>query len=784
MNALNHPEPALPAEESQPESEELAQSMVRETHSLDVAARASKGIHFNYLVIHSIPGRLRLKVGNLYNDFAAASDGLAQLATIDGVTSVRCNSWNANAIIEFDHDKLDEVSLRKHLNGLTYGDKNFTGAKPAIRVLRESGLKRNLRQVLLFIDRLLPVTCQLALSSISFVASLLPIPLPFTQAFLVLSTLPIACRAARTLLEERKLGIDALDGIAASLMIANGKLIEAGFMTTLIAVGEFIREKTARRCEKMVTDLLGLSGRSAWLIKGKKRICIAADEVQVGEVVVVYPGDMVPVDGIVINGDASVDQAKLTGESMPVEVTVGRTVYASTVVVEGKIYVQCQAVGSNTRAGLVLQCVNNAPLHETKIQNYASSLADRLIIPIFLSAGACFFITRDVGRLMSMLILDFCTGIRIAAPTAVLASMHRAGRRGILIKSGGALEKMSTVTAIVFDKTGTLTSGEPIVEEVTRFNGRDENEVLALAAAVEMRLHHPAARAIVKAAQNRGLTIPERAESEFKRGMGCKATVGEHVVIVGSKNMMISENIVVDDARESEARATKLGESISYVAVDGKVAGLIRYSDKLRPEVADALKELKKLGIKKLVMATGDTEEAAQRIALSCGITDVLARTFPEDKAELVKKLKAEGHIVAVIGDGINDSPALAYADVAISLHGATDAAQAGADIILTDDNLGRLPEAVRISRSAMGLVKQNLAMAIFPNGAGFGMAAVGLLGPAGATIVNNGCAIAAGLNSLRPLYSNSWSNAEPVAETIPLIGTTASAEAAATSTT
>jgi heavy metal translocating P-type ATPase len=779
MNALNHPEPALPAEESQSESEELAQSMVRETHSSEVASRASKGIHFNYLVIHSIPGRLRLKVGNLYNDFAAASDGLAQLATIDGVTSVRCNSWNANAIIEFDHDKLDEAALRKHLSGFTYGDKVL--AKPVIRVLRESGLKRNLRQILLFIDRLLPVTCQLTLSSIAFAASVLPIPLPFTRAFLLLSTLPIACRAARTLLEERKLGIDALDGIAAFLMIGNGKLIEAGFMTTLIAVGEFIREKTARRCEKMVTDLLGLSGRSAWLIKGKKRICIAADEVKVGEVVVVYPGDMVPVDGIVINGDASVDQAKLTGESKPVEVSVGRTVYASTVVVEGKIYVQCQAVGSNTRAGLVLQCVNNAPLHETKIQNYASSLADKLIIPIFLSAGACFFITRDVGRLMSMLILDFCTGIRIAAPTAVLASMHRAGRRGILIKSGGALEKMSTVTAIVFDKTGTLTSGEPVVEDVTRFNGRDENEVLALAAAVEMRLHHPAARAIVKAAQNRGLTIPERAESEFKRGMGCKATVGEHEVIVGSKNMMISENIVVDEARESEARATKLGESISYVAVDGKVAGLIRYSDKLRPEVAGALKELKKLGIKKLVMATGDTEEAAQRIALSCGITDVLARTFPEDKAELVKKLKAQGHVVAVIGDGINDSPALAYADVAISLHGATDAAQAGADIILTDDNLGRLPEAVRISRSAMALVKQNLAMAIFPNGAGFGMAALGLLGPAGATIVNNGCAIAAGLNSLRPLYSNGWSNAEPVAETLPLIGTTASQEASAT---
>lgn len=384
-------------------------------------------------------------------------------------------------------------------------------------------------------------------------------------------------------------------------------------------------------------------------------------------------------------------------------------------------------------------------------------------MPIFIAAGVCFAMTRDVVRLMSMLILDFCTGIRIAAPTAILASMHRAGRRGILIKSGAALEQLSSVTAIVFDKTGTLTSGEPKVEEVSRFNGHSEDEVLALAAAVEMRLHHPAARAIVKCAQQRGLQIAERADSQFSRGMGARARVGNHEVIVGSRTMMECEGIVIDEARDSEFKATTLGESISYVAIDGKVAGLIRYRDYLRPEVKRAMTRLKKLGIKELVMATGDTQEAAERIAKSCGISKVVARAFPQEKAELVKQLKAQGHIVGVIGDGINDSPALAYADVAISLNGATDAARHTADVVLTDDNLERLPEAVAIARGAMSLVKQNIALAVVPNSTGLGMAAFGLLGPAGATILNNGAAMVAAVNSLRPLYSSSWSKVEPM---------------------
>jgi len=723
----------------------------------------------NYKIAHSAYGRIRLKVQNLRYDFTQASACLVALASLSGIGSVRCNSWCANCVIEFDPGTWTESSLLDYLDSIVYGAENglsVTLAEPPSRPW--IGVEW-LRKLLSALEYMLVPGVQVAIGVGAFACAAFRLPLMLTRVLVAASALPIICRTSRALLDQKKIGIDALDCMAASLMITNGKLIEAGFMTALIALGELIREMTARRCEKIVTDLLGLSGRSAWLIRGNKRICVPANEVQVGEVVVVYPGDMIPVDGIVISGEASVDQAKMTGESVPVEVQSGDAVLASTVVVEGKVNVRCQATGSQTKAGMVLQCVSSAPLHETKIQNYASSLADKLIVPIFLAAGACFFVTRDLARLMSMLILDFSTGIRIASPTAVLSSMHRAGRRGILIKSGGAMERLASVTAIVFDKTGTLTSGEPKVEEVARFNGRTEDEILAFAAAVEMRLHHPAARAIVKAAQQRGLAIPERSSSNFRRSLGVKALVGDLEVIVGSKKMMESEGIAIDEARESELRATKLGESISYVAIEGKVAGLIRYSDRLRPEVAKATVQLRKLGIKKLVMATGDTQEAAERIAACCGITDVVAKAFPEEKAELVQQLKAAGHVVAVIGDGINDSPALAYADVAISLHGATDAAQQTADIVLTDDNLARLPEAIRIARSAMTLVKQNMAMALIPNGAGFGMAAFGLLGPAGATVVNNGCAIAATLNSLRPFYSNSWSAADKTMETKPI---------------
>ncbi len=271
-------------------------------------------------------------------------------------------------------------------------------------------------------------------------------------------------------------------------------------------------------------------------------------------------------------------------------------------------------------------------------------------------------------------------------------------------------------------------------------------------------MNHPASRAIVMHAVHAGLTIPHRGESSHLRGMGVKADVEGVLVTVGSKRLMDHQSIDTRIAREAELDITKSGESLAYVAFDGRLAGLITYSDRLRPESADAIRQLKKLGVRKLVMATGDSESAATSIAAACGLDEVIARAFPEQKAELVKHLKESGYTVAVIGDGINDSPALAHADVAISLHGGTEAARHGANVVLTDDDLRRLPEAIQIARSAMALVRQNLSLAVVPNSAGLAMAAFGMVGPAGATLLNNGSAIAAAMNSLRPLFMNSWS--------------------------
>ena len=577
-------------------------------------------------------------------------------------------------------------------------------------------------------------------------------------------------RAVNTFLLEGRLGVDALDGIAASLMAANGKFKEACFMTALISLGEYIRERTSQHCRKMVDDLLSLSGRSAWLVKGRKRVCVPVDQVKVGNLLVVYPGELIPVDGVITDGQAAIDQSKLTGEAMPVEVKTGDKVYAATVLLEGKIYIQCLSVGIDTKAGSILQSLKSAPIHETRIQNYAAQMADKLVLPIILGAAISFAFSRNLVKMMSILIFDFSTGIRIAAPTAILSSMYNAGRKGILVKNGAALERLTEVSAIIFDKTGTLTLGEPRVTQViplpgTIYGGKKSytaDEIIAMAAAVEQRHHHPASRAIVKYAAHKQIVIGERTESCQMSGMGVKAKIENKTIAVGSKRLMESEGVDVSQAISHEIAMNDAGESLAYVAIDGKLAAIIAYTDQVRLEAAQAIFELRKLGVRKIFMATGDGEIAAKKMAKVCGITEYIAGAFPEQKAELVKKLQSQGHTVAVIGDGINDSPALAHADVAFSLHGCTEAAREGADIVLTDGDLRRLPEAIRIARGAINLVKENLTLAIIPNGAGLGMAALGMVGPAGATLLNNGSAIVCALNSLRPLYSDPWSKIEP----------------------
>ncbi|MGH9553187.1 MAG: HMA2 domain-containing protein, partial [Terriglobales bacterium] len=323
----------------------------------------------SYKVAHSVPGRLRIKVADLRFDPDAAGACILTLAATDGVIGVGYNKWCASVVIQYDANRCSETELLHRIDQLSYSSHVTAESRAQTTSEAQAGaaperlpwklevgtLVPIARSTLRLIQTATPPLVQLLLGAAAFASALFRWPIVATRILVAASTVPIACRAVKTLADEKKLGVDALDGAAAALLISSGKFIEAGFMTVLIGLGEFIREKTARRCQKLVTDLLGMTGRSAWLIKGDKRVCVPADEVKKGDTVVVYPGDMVPVDGTVLQGEAAIDQSSLTGESLPVEVQAGSSVLASSVLVEGKIYVRCQATGLETKAGLVLQ---------------------------------------------------------------------------------------------------------------------------------------------------------------------------------------------------------------------------------------------------------------------------------------------------------------------------------------------------------------------------------------------------------------------------------------------
>lgn len=707
---------------------------------------------FEMTVVHAMEGRVRLRVPRMQSDLDFEQRLLGAVGALPGVQAARTNRLAASLVIRYDTAAIDLEALLRRLQSLDLASAPRVPGKHS----KANSFILAIERFLLSLQHQIPPVVQLAVSGAAFAASLLG--LPVATLLCCAAGVPILLRATQTAVKEKRISVDGLDGMAALMMMASRQMRAAAFMMTLIGLGEYIRELTANRCQKIVDDLLGLAGASAWLVKGDKRICIPADQVKTGETVVVYPGEMIPVDGTVEQGEGLVNQASLTGESAPVEVRTSSQVYAATVLMHGQIYITCTATLSGSRAQAVVDLVNAAPISETKIQNYAAAIADKAVMPIIGSAFGSLALTGDATRMMSMLIYDFSTGIRISAPTAVLASMAHAGKLGILVKSGGALEKLAKVDAIVFDKTGTLTSGNPLVTDVHVTNGMSADQLVALTAAVENRLSHPAAQAIVTYANKRKLTVPHRMQASHSVGMGVSAVVEGKRVLVGSRRLMESKKIDLKAAESFEATAFSKGESLAYVAVDGVLSGLIAYADSIRPEAAETIKKLHRRGVKKIVMATGDVECSARRIADAIGVDEVLSSAFPENKANLVRELSAGGYTVAVVGDGINDSPALAHADVAVSLKGGTHAAREHADLVLTDDNLLRFAQAIDIARGSMGLIKETMALVAVANGAGLALTACGLVGPAGATLLNNGSAIVAAVNSLRPLMAPSWS--------------------------
>jgi len=470
--------------------------------------------------------------------------------------------------------------------------------------------------------------------------------------------------------------------------------------------------------------------------------------------VAVYPGEMIPVDGEIVRGDATIDQKTITGEGLPVSRTAGNKVFAATILREGQLVVRAERVGTDTTAGQIARLVDEAPVGDTRMQNHAERFADRLVMPMLALASSTTLLTRDVNRFLSLVIVDYGTGIRVAAPTSVLSSMTNAARNGILIKSGGHMEKLAEIDTIVFDKTGTLSHGSPQVVEVRTYDKHIQpDHLLALAVAVETKLQHPVAEALREKMRESNVQLPPCDEAKYRIGLGVEGRVNGYYMHIGSERFLRDSNIKVDHLAADRTHIDERGCSTLYVGIDGKVAGIIAYEDRVRHESREVIKTLYRMGIGETIMLTGDNGAVAAAVGKRLGLTRQIANMLPSDKAEVIQELQRAGRRIAVVGDGINDSPALKYADVGIAMKHSPDIAHESADVVLLEDSLWKLIEAIAISREAVRIIKQNYAIVAVMNTIALGLSLPGgMISPWFTALISNGSAIVASLNGMRPL--------------------------------
>ena len=483
-------------------------------------------------------------------------------------------------------------------------------------------------------------------------------------------------------------------------------------------------------------------------------MAIPAAELALDDLVVVHIGEMLPVDGEIVEGTAGIDQKTITGESLPVNRGVGEVVFAATIVREGQLTVRATRVGAATTAGQIARLVEGAPMGDTRMQNHAELLADRLVLPTLALASGTAILSADYQRFLSLVIVDYGTGIRVAAPTSVLSSMTHAARTGIIIKSGGHMEKLAKVDTMVFDKTGTLTEGVPAVTDVTPYLDHiSPDHLLGLAAAAETRFNHPVAEALRTRARELAVDIPECDETQYRIGLGVEGEVNGYYLHVGSERFMRQNGISVEACASDRVHRDNAGLSSLFVAVDGKLGGLVSYADRIRPESRQVIERLHAMGVRKTIMLTGDNTRVAKAVSRRLGLTGEYAELMPADKAEAVQELQRQGNVVAMIGDGINDSPALSFADIGIAMKHGADIAHESAHVVLMDDSLWKVVKAIEISRGAVGLIRQNYVIVAGLNTLALALALPGgLISPTVTALLSNGSAIAATINGMRPM--------------------------------
>ena len=584
-------------------------------------------------------------------------------------------------------------------------------------------------------------------------AAALFLPAPLRIARVVWHMVPFLHKGLRCL-GRRKIKVELLDALSIGISVGRRDFGTAGMVMFLLEIGELLEDWTRKKSVADLAESLSLHVDRVWLKTEAGEVLTPIGQVQPGDRVVVRAGGVIPLDSVVAEGEVTVNQASLTGESVPVAKRPGGAVYAGTVVEEGECVLEVKQASGQGRYDQIVEMIQRSEQMKSAAEAKASGLADKLVPYTFAGSLLSLALTRNVTRALSVLMVDFSCALKLAMPLAVLSAMREAGREHITVKGGKFLEAVAKADTIVFDKTGTLTHACPRVAKVIPFHGKDETEMLRLAACLEEHFPHSMANAVVEEARRRGLNHEERhAKVEYLVAHGIASSVDGEQVRIGSAHFIFEdEKVIIPEGEQAKFDALPPEYSQLYLAIDGVLSAVICISDPLRKEAKDVLSTLRDLGVKNAVMLTGDSPRTAAAIAKELGVDDFRAGVLPADKAEYVAAMRREGHTVLMVGDGINDSPALSEADAGIAISDGAAIAREIADITIAADSLWELVRLRQLAMALMHRIQNNYRFVIGFNGALIGLGVAGILPPTTSAMLHNLSTLGVSLHSMSAL--------------------------------
>lgn len=689
-----------------------------------------------FTIKHESRGRMRVHMEQYRMTYEQADTLLYVIHNHRNVTFVKVYDRTADAVIEYVGDREQIIELLRHFH--------YESANVPQTVIKTSGRELNNS----YQEKLIG-------SVVWHYSKKLLLPLPIRIALTVGRSIKYIGIGLKCLL-QRKIEVPVLDATAITVSLITKDFSTASSIMFLLGIGELLEEWTHKKSVDDLARSMSLNVSKVWLrTPENQEILVESSKIEKGDKVVVHMGNVIPFDGEVLDGDAMVNQASLTGESVPVQRTVGNTVFAGTVVEEGEITVRVKEVEGNNRFDQIVTMIEESEKLKSELEGKAEHYADKLVPWTLGATGLTYLLTRNVTKAMSILMVDFCCALKLAMPISVLSAIREASLYNVTVKGGKFLEAVAEADTIVFDKTGTLTKAHPTVVDVVNFNDEySSDDMLRVAACLEEHFPHSMAKAVVDAASKKGLSHEEmHTKVEYIVAHGIATSINGKRTVIGSYHFVFEdEKCVVPEGKKSLFESLPLYYSHLYLAIEGKLSAVICIEDPLRDEAAAVVTSLKKAGISKVVMMTGDSERTASVIAKKVGVDEYYAEVLPEDKAAFVEREKAKGRKVIMIGDGINDSPALSAANVGIAISDGAEIAREIADITVGSDDLYQIVTLKYISNALMKRIKSNYRKIVGFNSGLIALGVAGVLPPTTTALLHNGSTILISVNSMKNL--------------------------------